>query len=91
MLEYTPLPRPNPGLQNFEYQEEWGKGFHFLNTSSFTHRIVGCGVDAVGLLGVRLASRKGRHGNPSSNSYGRSVFPTDSDGRAVSDLFQAWV
>lgn len=68
------------------YQEEWGQGFQLDYTSGFTQGPVGFGVDAIGLLGVRLDSGKGRHGNPTSANYGGTVFPTDSDGRAVSDF-----
>ena len=72
--------------KNASYQEEWGQGFQLDYTSGFTQGTVGFGVDAIGLLGVRLDSGKGRHGNPTSASYGGTVFPTDSDGRAVSDF-----
>ena len=68
------------------YQEEWGQGFQLDFTSGFTEGTVGFGVDAIGLLGVRLDSGKGRHGNRESKNYGGSVFPTDSDGRAVNDF-----
>ena len=68
------------------YQEEWGQGFQLDFTSGFTEGTVGFGVDAIGLLGVRLDSGKGRHGNRDSSNYGGSVFPTDSDGRAVNDF-----
>ncbi len=67
------------------YQEEWGQGFQLDYTSGFTEGTVGFGVDAIGLLGIRLDSGKGRHGNPTSASYAGSVFPTDSSGRAVND------
>ena len=72
--------------KNASYQEEWGQGFQLDYTSGFTQGTVGFGVDAIGLLGVRLDSGKGRHGNPTSANYGGTVFPTDSDGRAVSDF-----
>ncbi|MGO2766771.1 OprD family porin [Pseudomonas taetrolens] len=72
--------------KNASYQEEWGQGFQLDYTSGFTQGTVGFGVDAIGLLGVRLDSGKGRHGNPKSANYGGTVFPTDSDGRAVSDF-----
>ena len=72
--------------KNASYQEEWGQGFQLDFTSGFTQGTVGFGVDAIGLLGVRLDSGKGRHGNPTSASYGGTVFPTDSDGRAVNDF-----
>ena len=72
--------------KNASYQEEWGQGFQLDFTSGFTEGTVGFGVDAIGLLGVRLDSGKGRHGNRESKNYGGSVFPTDSDGRAVNDF-----
>ncbi|BAU74971.1 OprD family porin [Metapseudomonas furukawaii] len=67
-------------------QEEWGQGFQFNYTSGFTDGTVGFGVDALGLLGVKLDSGRGRHGNPDSSKYGGSVFPTDENGRAVDDF-----
>ncbi len=67
-------------------QEEWGQGFQLNFSSGFTEGPVGFGVDALGLLGVKLDSGKGRHGNPTSANYGGIVFPTDSDGRAVDDF-----
>jgi hypothetical protein len=67
-------------------QEEWGQGFQFNYISGFTEGTVGVGVDALGLLGVRLDSGKGTHYNPSSNAYGGIVFPTDSNGEAVNDF-----
>lgn len=71
--------------KNANYQEEWGQGFQLNFTSGYTQGTVGFGVDAIGLLGVRLDSGKGRHGNPTSTNYGGTVFPTDSDGRAVDE------
>lgn len=67
-------------------QEEWGQGFQFNYISGFTEGTVGVGVDAIGLLGVKLDSGKGRHYNPDSSKYAGTVFPTDSDGRAVDDF-----
>ncbi|MDG9885155.1 OprD family porin [Pseudomonas putida CSV86] len=75
----------NHGNGTVNYQEEWGQGFQLDYTSGFTEGTVGFGVDAIGLLGIRLDSGKGRHGNASSDAYGGTVFPTDSDGRAVND------
>ncbi|MCP1650340.1 MULTISPECIES: OprD family porin [Pseudomonas aeruginosa group] len=66
--------------------EEWGQGFLLNYTSGFTEGTVGFGVDALGLLGVRLDSGKGTHYNPSSSAYAGTVFPTDGDGRAVDDF-----
>ncbi|WP_342247267.1 OprD family porin [Pseudomonas sp. OTU5201] len=67
-------------------QEEWGQGFLFNYASGYTEGTVGVGVDALGLLGVKLDSGKGRHYNPTSASYGGTVFPTDDDGRAKDDF-----
>jgi hypothetical protein len=64
-------------------QEEWGQGFQFNYVSGYTQGTVGVGVDAIGLLGVKLDSGKGRHYNPDSSKYSGTVFPTDEDGRAV--------
>jgi len=67
-------------------QEEWGQGFLLNYASGFTQGTVGFGVDALGLLGVKLDSGKGKHYNPQSRNFGGLVFPTDSDGRAVDDF-----
>jgi hypothetical protein len=61
--------------------EEWGQGFILNFTSGYTQGPVGFGVDALGMLGIRLDSGRGTHGNPNSVSQGGFVFPTDSDGR----------
>ncbi len=63
-------------------QEEWGQGFQFNYISGYTEGTVGVGVDAIGLLGIKLDSGKGRHYNPDSSKYSGSVFPTDENGRA---------
>ncbi|MBT8767724.1 OprD family porin [Metapseudomonas boanensis] len=67
-------------------QEEWGQGFLFNYASGYTEGTVGVGVDALGLLGVKLDSGKGTHFNPTSANYGGTVFPTDEDGRAKDDF-----
>jgi hypothetical protein len=67
-------------------QEEWGQGFHLQFTSGYTEGVVGFGVDALGLLGVKLDSGRGRHYNPDSSRFGGIVFPTDGDGRAVDEF-----
>lgn len=64
-------------------QEEWGQAFILNFASGYTQGPVGFGVDALGMLGVRLDSGRGRHGNPNGVNQGGFVFPTDSDGRAV--------
>lgn len=66
-------------------QQEWGQGFIFNYTSGFTQGPVGFGVDALGLLGVRLDSGKGTAYN-SGSSGGGIVFPSDKEGRAVADF-----
>ena len=66
-------------------QKEWGQGFQLDFASGFTEGTVGFGVDAIGLLGVRLDSSKAHHGNASSDSYGGIVFPTKGNGEAVND------
>ncbi len=67
-------------------QEEWGQGFMLNYASGFTQGTVGFGVDALGLLGVKLDSGKGKQYNPDSSNLGGIVFPTDSHGRAVDDF-----
>ncbi|MES2820342.1 MAG: OprD family porin [Pseudomonadota bacterium] len=67
-------------------QEEWGQGFQFNYISGYTQGTVGVGVDAIGLLGLKLDSGKGRHYNPDSSRYSGTVFPTDENGRAVDDF-----
>lgn len=74
------------GSANPSKMEEWGQGFIFDFTSGYTQGLVGFGVDALGMLGVRLDSGKGTHYNPQSVNRAGLVFPTDSDGRAVSDF-----
>ncbi|MDF0730598.1 OprD family porin [Pseudomonas entomophila] len=61
--------------------EETGLGFHGAFESGFTQGTVGVGVDAIGLLGVKLDSGKGRAGS--------GLFPTGSDGRSQDDYSEA--
>jgi imipenem/basic amino acid-specific outer membrane pore len=68
-----------PGTQS--RVEETGLGFLGTYESGFTQGTIGVGVDAIGMLGLKLDSGKGRH------STGQ--FPTDSDGRAQDDLSKA--
>jgi imipenem/basic amino acid-specific outer membrane pore len=58
-------------------REEWGQGFIGTFESGFTQGTVGFGVDAIGLLGLKLDSGKGRAGT--------GLFPTGSDGRSQDD------
>lgn len=73
------------GTANPSKQEEWGQGFLLNYTSGFTQGTVGFGVDALGLLGVKLDSGGGTH-YESSSQRGGTVFPSDSHGDAVDDF-----
>lgn len=64
---------------------EWGQGFILNYQSGFTEGTVGFGVDAVGMLGVRLdgggrATKTGRDRTPGQ------LFPLETDGSAVDDF-----
>ncbi|QXH34659.1 OprD family porin [Pseudomonas muyukensis] len=58
-------------------REETGLGFLGTYESGFTQGTVGVGVDAIGMLGLKLDSGKGRAGT--------GLFPTGSDGRSQDD------
>ncbi|MNM94887.1 MULTISPECIES: OprD family porin [Pseudomonas] len=66
--------------------EEWGQGFIFNFTSGYTEGTVGFGVDAIGLLGIKLDSGRGTAYNKTNGSTGGTVFPSESNGRAVDDF-----
>ena len=57
--------------------EEWAQGFLLRVESGFTEGTVGFGVDALGLLGVKLDSGRGRTGT--------GLLPIDNDGSAPDD------
>ncbi|WP_194790147.1 OprD family porin [Pseudomonas sp. UFMG81] len=57
--------------------EETGLGFLGTYESGFTQGTVGVGIDAIGMLGLKLDSGKGRAGT--------GLFPTGSDGRSQDD------
>jgi hypothetical protein len=65
--------------------EEWGQGFDLRFISGYTQGTVGFGIDAIGLVGVRLDSGGGTHG-ATSTSYGGTVFPSNSNGEAVDNF-----
>ena len=65
--------------------EEWGQGFDLRFTSGYTQGTVGFGIDAIGLLGVRLDSGGGTNG-ATATSYGGTVFPSKSNGEAVDNF-----
>ncbi|MGV6476893.1 OprD family porin [Azotobacter vinelandii] len=70
------------GAQAPSKQEEWGQGFMLNFRSGYTQGPVGFGLDAIGLLGVKLDSggrtdKAGRSRNPGQ------LFPLDHDNSAV--------
>lgn len=69
------------GTANPSKQEEWGQGFILNYTSGFTRGTVGFGLDALGLLGIKLDSGKGTAYN-SGSAGGGQLFPSKSDNRA---------
>ena len=77
--------RDSGAPKNSNYTAEWGQGFQLDFTSGFTQGTVGFGVDAIGLLGVKLDSSTAKHGNPTGSNYGGSVFPSDGN-HAVDDF-----
>ncbi|KPC56116.1 Porin OprE [Pseudomonas amygdali pv. morsprunorum] len=74
------------GTANPSRQSEWGQGFILNYRSGYTEGPIGFGIDAIGLLGLKLDSGKGTHYNPTSSNRGGQVFPTDKDGRAVDEF-----
>ena len=52
--------RSNTAVVNPSYGETWGQGFIAKFESGFTEGAVGVGVDAIGMLGVKLDSGKSR-------------------------------
>ena len=65
--------------------EEWGQGLDLRFISGYTHGTVGFGVDAIGLLGIKLDSGGGTNG-ATATSYGGTVFPSKSNGEAVDNF-----
>ncbi|EJN39987.1 outer membrane porin, OprD family [Pseudomonas sp. GM84] len=58
--------------------EETGLGFLGTYESGFTQGVVGVGVDAIGMLGIKLDSGRGRAGT--------GMFPEDSEGRSQDEF-----
>ncbi len=56
---------------------EWGQGFIGTFESGFTQGTIGVGVDAIGMLGLKLDGGKG--------TAGTGLFPTGSDERSQDD------
>ncbi|MEX5666920.1 OprD family porin [Pseudomonas fluorescens] len=65
--------------------EEWGQAFDLRFISGYTQGTVGFGIDAIGLLGVRLDSGGGTNG-ATGTSYGGTVFPSEHNGDAVDNF-----
>ena len=65
--------------KNNNYQAEWGQGFILDFSSGYTPGEVGFGVDAIGILGIKLDSSSAKHGNPTGNAYGGIMFPSDAN------------
>ena len=64
-------------------QSRWGQGFIATFESGFTQGTIGVGVDAYGLLGVKLDTGKNR------DDGSISFFATDSDGKPHDDISEA--
>jgi hypothetical protein len=64
--------------------DEWGQGFLLNYKSGYTNGPVGFGVDAVGMLGLKLDSG-GRAGKAGISRTPGNMFPRDSDGSSVDD------
>ncbi|HJR27676.1 MAG TPA: OprD family outer membrane porin, partial [Pseudomonas sp.] len=62
---------------------EWAQGFLLDFQSGFTPGTIGFGVDALGLLGVKLDSGRGRSGT--------GLLPVHDDGRAADEFASAGV
>lgn len=62
-------------------QAEWGQGFIGTFESGFTQGTVGVGVDAIGLLGIKLDGGRG--------TTNTGLFPVDSEGRPEDNYSRA--
>ncbi len=76
--------RDSAAPKNSNYSAEWGQGFQVEFQSGYTAGTVGFGVDAIGLLGVKLDSTRAKSGNPTGTLDGGTVFPTNGDDPADS-------
>ncbi|UDU83165.1 OprD family porin [Pseudomonas sp. HN2-3] len=83
--DYRDAATPAQKAANQSYQSEWGQAFQLEFNSGYTPGLIGFGVDALGMLGIRLDSSGGKHGNPTGSNYGGVVFPSDGD-HAVNDM-----
>lgn len=65
------------GSQAPSYGETWGQGFIAKFESGYTEGTVGVGVDAIGMLGIKLDSSKSRTAG--------NMLPLETDGSPVDD------
>jgi len=75
------------GTANPSKNEEWGQGFMLNYASGFTQGTVGFGIDAVGMLGVRLDGG-GRQGKSTAERQpsASGSFPRETDGSYVDEF-----
>ncbi|MBD9396782.1 OprD family porin [Pseudomonas sp. PDM11] len=69
------------GYKNNSAAREWGQSFILNYQSGFTEGTVGVGVDAIGMLGVRLDGG-GRTNKTDRSRNPGALFPLESDGSA---------
>lgn len=74
--------------KNNSAAREWGQGFILNYTSGFTEGTVGFGLDAVGMLGVRLDGG-GRSSKVDRDRTPGQLFPRETDNSAVDDFSKA--
>ncbi|APQ11794.1 porin [Pseudomonas oryzihabitans] len=65
--------------------EEWGQGFLLNYQSGFTQGTVGFGVDAIGMLGIRLDG-KGHAGRATNSTQPGTMFPRETDNSSVDEF-----
>ncbi|WP_434774965.1 OprD family porin [Pseudomonas oryzihabitans] len=74
------------GTANPSRVMDWGQGFMLNYQSGFTQGTVGFGVDAVGMLGLRLDSGGKATGASGGSVQNGSMFPRDTDNSAVDEF-----
>lgn len=73
------------GTANPSTNREWGQGFLLNYQSGFTQGTVGFGVDAIGMLGLRLDGG-GRAGKTDGSNQPGTMFPRETDGSSVDEF-----
>ncbi|KTT05016.1 porin [Pseudomonas oryzihabitans] len=74
------------GTANPSRVMDWGQGFMLNYQSGFTQGTVGFGVDAVGMLGLRLDSGSKANGANGGSVQNGTMFPRDTDNSAVDEF-----